>query len=435
MIIQQMNEIVDLHFKKITNENNYLENLCEAFINFVSILKSKQEMLAKMQAKESGKPVKYCRVEVERCVDQLNQAIAYIRYKCSFSSPSSIRNTKHLPVGIVLAITTFSSPYSSFFHKIIPALIRGNMFVFVPSPKVVICSRTMFNIFEQCVETFLGGITKRIFCVDTSLVDASDVIDCLEYDYILFTGKSETASLLKQQIGYHHGMFETGSSAMAYVDEAIDDIESLARQLVYAAFAQSGMRCIGLKNLFIQERISKPLIRQIVYFAERIPVGNPLDPDVVVGPIYDATTLSTLLDDILKLKESGYQIVTGGYAQNNNLLLPTILLDLSDGVLSTKEMYGPVLCIHVVNNFESIKCDYYQRSSLNTAFFSKNLNLINRFVEYCDTCGTICINCGPDKRDDTLPFGGLFDENDGKEDLVTLLKALSIEQRVMFGNI
>lgn len=435
MIVHQLDEIMNLDFQKITDENNYLENLCEAFISFAVILKKNQEMLAKTQAKESGKPVKYCRIEVERCVDQLNQAVAYIRYKYEFTYLGNIRNIKYLPVGIVLAITTFSSPYSSFFHKIIPALIKGNMFVFVPSSKAVVCSRMMFNIFEQCMETFLGGITKRIFCVDTSLVDASDVIGCMKYDYILFTGKSETASLLKQQIGYKHGMFETGSSAMAYVDEAIDDIEGLAKQLVYAAFAQSGMRCIGLKNLFIQKKISRSLIRQIAYFAKRIPVGNPLESDVIVGPIYDAMTLSTLMNDIMKLKESGYQIVTGGYVRNNNLLLPTIMLDLSDGILSTKEMYGPVLCIHVVDNFESIKFDYYQRSSLNTAFFSKNLNMVNRFVEYCDTCGTICINCGPDKRDDSLPFGGLFDENDGKEDLETLLKALSIEQRVMFGNI
>ena len=45
-----------------------------------------------------------------------------------------------------------------------------------------------------------------------------------------------------------------------------------------------------------------------------------------------------------------------------------------------------------------------------TAFFSENIEQIQRFVDYCNTSGTICINCGPDRRDDALPFGGFFDE-------------------------
>lgn len=435
MIVSCLNEILDLQFVKVKDENNYLKKLCKAFDDFATLLRENKEMLAKLQAIESGKPIKYCKIEIERCDGLLNQANAYIRYKYIIGCSGKIRSEKRIPVGIVLAVTTFSSPYSSFFHKIIPAVISGNMFIFVPSPKVCSCSKAIFTMLEQCMLTYLGEIDKRIFCVDTKLIKSDDVINQLKFDYILFTGRSETAALIKQCIGYRHGMFETGSNAMAYVDETIEDIEdieNLAKKLTYAAFAQSGMRCIGLKNLFIQEKTSELLIEQIVCQTKKIPIGNPLQSDVVVGPIYDTVIMSTLLENIAYLKKSGYQILEGGYVKND-ILVPTLLLDLTEEVVSIEEMYGPVLCIHVVSDFEDIKQEYYQRSSLNTALFTKDLNEVNRFIEYCNTCGTICINCGPDKRDDKLPFGGLFDENDGKEDLETLVKELSVEQKVLFG--
>lgn len=434
MIIKCLDEILDLHFEKIKDEKKYLENLCKAFDDFSVSLKESKEKLAILQAKESGKPIRYCKVELERCDELVNQAIAYIRYKNIYGYYEKIKIEKRLPIGIVLAITTFSSPYSSFFHKIIPAIISGNLFVFVPSAKVCSCSMTMFTMLEQCMTMYLNYMDKRVFCIDTKLIKSNEIVNQVKFDYILFTGKSETAALIKQQIGYCHGMFETGSNAMAYVDDTIEDIGSLAENLVYAAFAQSGMRCIGLKNLFIQKEIGELLIRQIIFHTKKIIKGNPLDSDVVVGPIYDTENRTTLLENIGYLKESGYQVIEGGYVEND-ILVPTVLLDLNGDILSTKEMYGPVLCIHIVRDFEDIKQEYYQRSSLNTAFFTKDLNEANRFIEYCNTCGTICINFGPDKRDDKLPFGGLFDENDGKEDLESLVKALSIEQKVLFGDI
>ena len=196
----------------------------------------------------------------------------------------------------------------------------------------------------------------------------------------------------------------------------------MAEALVNSAFAQSGMRCIGLKNLFVNQKISEQFVNTIVNYTEKVSIGNPMNSDVVVGPIYDDTILSNIMNSISQLKKSGYRILTGGYIQNDNILQPTILLNSLSNTLSVKEMYGPVLCVHTVENFKNINCAYYQRSSLNTAIFSKDLNSIQNFIEYCDTCGTICVNCGPDKRNDELPFGGIYDENDGKEDLESLIK-------------
>lgn len=431
MIINELKEISNIHHLVLPSENciDRVEKLSEVFQNLADCLMEKKDYMAELQAKESGKPIRYGRIEVERCINQLNQAHSFLRMY--FSNVKCILEKKYIPLGNILAITTFSSPYSSFFHKMIPSIICGDTFVFLPSPKVYQCSKAMFLLTEACLSKFFKDIEKKLICVNTQLIDPEIVLERIKFRYILFTGKSQTAAVIKKKIGYCHGLFETGSCAMAYVDKSVTNLDKLAEKLVCAAFAQSGMRCIGLKNLFIQEEISKTLIEKIVSYAKQVKYGNPLDQEVMVGPILDPTLLLNLRDTITLLKNSGYIVLTGGTIENN-ILRPTIFFDMSNQVNSIKEMYGPILCIHIVKDFRSISRVYYKRSSLNTAFFSENDDQIHDFINYCNTCGTICINCGPDKRNDELPFGGLYDENDGKEDLQTLIRELSIEQRIMY---
>lgn len=432
MIIDALEMIEEIHHIHVSSREclSCIEKLTEAFQSLIACIEEKKEYMAEIQALESGKPIRYGKIEVKRCLNQLNQATAFLRQLTL--RWSGMPEAKRIPLGVVLAITTFSSPYSSFFHKMIPAVICGDTFVFLPSPKVYQCNEKMFLLTEKCLSEYLPGIEKKLICVNTRQVDSNNILDRLKFEYVLFTGKSQTASLIKRKIGYCHGLFETGSCAIAYVDETVTNIDKLAGKLVCAAFAQSGMRCIGLKNLFVQESISSALIEKVVECTKQVKYGNPLDPEVMVGPILDRGALSDLNDTITWLRNSGYSVLTGGFTEDN-FLVPTVLLDVSKVEYSIREMYGPILCIHVVKGFRDISPVYYRRSSLNTAFFSENPDYIQSFIEYCGSCGTICINCGPDKRDDELPFGGLYDENDGKEDLQTLVRELSIEQRIMYG--
>lgn len=431
MIIDTLNMIDGIHHVRTSLEEHksYIEKLIEGFIDLSRCLEEKKGYLAGIQARESGKPIKYAEIEVGRCISQLNHAVIFL--KQWILDVSERRKKKRIPLGVVMAITTFSSPYSSFFHKVIPAIICDDTFVFLPSPKVYRCSEEIFFLTENCLKKYLPGIEEKIICVNTQQVDSDKVLERVNFKYLLFTGKSKTASYIKKKVGYCHGLFETGSCAIAYVDKDISNIDKLARKLVSSAFAQSGMRCIGLKNLFIQESISRILIEKIVEHTKKVKYGDPLDYEIMVGPVPDSAMLIELEDAIAQLRKSDYKVLVGGFVQDN-FLLPTVLLDFCSEVYSIKEMYGPILCIHIVKDFIEISPIYYERSSLNTAFFSENAEQIQRFVDYCNTSGTICINCGPDRRDDGVPFGGFFDENEGKEDLQTLIGELSREQRIIY---
>lgn len=93
-------------------------------------------------------------------------------------------------------------------------------------------------------------------------------------------------------------------------------------------------------------------------------------------------------------------------------------------------MYGPILCIHIVSSYKDIPKNYYERSSLNTSIYSTSKKVIDDFVTYCQS-GTICVNYGPALRLDSLPFGGFYDENEGKESLSSIIPLICKKQYVI----
>lgn len=431
MIIKDIIGLKQLDTKVIIYEKvNYNTMLMEFFKNCIRDISFSKEKLAVAQTKETGKPIKYCFSEIERCIIQFKEAISYIT---KINNPTFIQESNFsgvsdislMPIGTVLAITTFSSPYSSFVHKLIPSIITQNKFIFKPSPKVFNCS----NLFFQIINNNYLKITKNsIFCLNFEDKIIEKIFTKISFDYIMFTGTSRVAKLLKDRFPNIPGIYETGSNAMAYIEDYYD-LNKLGDILISNAFDQSGMRCVGLKNVFINKKISNTLVNILVEKIKKLKYGNPLNNDTVVGPIYDRNQKESLKKVLKKLKNNGYEVLYGGEFVNN-ILKPTILFNKNGNVSSTDEMYGPILCVHIVNGFEDIKKEYYSRSSINTAIYTESNTVVNNFVSYCESL-TVCVNYGPATRLDTQPFGGKNDENSGVECLCSIIPRLSKEKYIV----
>ena len=118
MIIKDIIGLKQLDTKVIIYEKvNYNTMLMEFFKNCIRDINFSKEKLAVAQTKETGKPIKYCFSEIERCIIQFKEAISYIT---KINNPTFIQESNFsgvsdislMPIGTVLAITTFSSPYS-----------------------------------------------------------------------------------------------------------------------------------------------------------------------------------------------------------------------------------------------------------------------------------------------------------------------------------
>jgi 1-pyrroline-5-carboxylate dehydrogenase len=75
-----------------------------------------------------------------------------------------------------------------------------------------------------------------------------------------------------------------------------------------------------------------------------------------MGPVVNKAALASMLDYVEKGKREG-RLIAGGAApasaEGGYFLQPTVFADISpDGVLAQEEIFGPVLALIKVNNFE-----------------------------------------------------------------------------------
>lgn len=390
-----------------------------------------KDNLAIIAAKETGKPIKYCLAEVFRSIKIIDDGITCLmtlKYDSGVICTNELNARwyrKKIPVGTVLGFTPFSSPYSSYIHKLVASIIYKNNFICKPSPKALECSIQLYNIIRNSLSI------KNKQCVNILPLPNDEItmkiLSHADFDCLLFTGKSSTASTIKNVIVRKRAVFETGSSAMVYVAKS-SDINVAVKKIVKGAFSQSGMRCVATKNVFIQREISEDFINLLAKEIKNIKCGSELDPVTDVGPILNEDTLNGIMEYIIKLKENNYKIIFGGNLIGNNILEPTVLIDQGSSYVSIEEAYGPILCIHEVSNMYEIPQIYSKRSSLNISIYSKDINEVDDWINYCDKSGSIFVNHGPTDRIDNLPFGGMFDENEGKEGMSELMSVLTKDQ-------
>lgn len=390
-------------------------------------LKYKNE-LATSISQETWKPIKFSNFEIDRCINLIKTAKdCFKNIKLEEAKIENYSCYKRLyPMGTILAFTPFSSPYSSLIHKYLPSLALNNKFLWKPSPFTYKSSYKLYKLIHELVPENNLDLLK--------LKNNDETMNFIKnknnYDGILFTGSSNTAELIKKEIGRTKAIFETGSSALVYVQDVKNEKEVI-KTILHSAFSQTGFRCIAAKNIFLHESLKETFIQHLDEIMDSIIVGDPLKTDVIVSKIKEShfTPLSHILT---KYKKLNCPILYGGIKQGF-FLKPTIIL-VKNNIISNDDCFGPICFVHFVAGISDIPIAYWKRSSLSSSIYSNNKKIIDKFVNKAIYSGLVEINFGPSKRFDELPFGGFYDENEGKENFISLYNFLNKEQWVCKKN-
>jgi aldehyde dehydrogenase (NAD+) len=85
-----------------------------------------------------------------------------------------------------------------------------------------------------------------------------------------------------------------------------------------------------------------------------VPVGDPVRPDVLVGPVISAAQKDRVLDAIEQARRDGASITTGGGAVENlpdhlsggHYVQPTVVVGVdNNAAIAQQEVFGPVLIV------------------------------------------------------------------------------------------
>jgi malonate-semialdehyde dehydrogenase (acetylating) / methylmalonate-semialdehyde dehydrogenase len=136
-------------------------------------------------------------------------------------------------------------------------------------------------------------------------------------------------------------------------------LERTARGIINAYCGCAGARCMACPVVVVEDSIADELIELLKKFVAEMTLGPAYEKDTGMGPILNAGHLKFITDWIEKGIEEGAELVVDGRNptvpghENGFYLAPTIFDHVTPEMsIGWEEVFGPVLCIKRVKDFE-----------------------------------------------------------------------------------
>lgn len=251
------------------------------------------------------------------------------------------------PYGVVACIVPWNAPAVLAAQKVAPALAAGNAVVVKPSPFAPLTVTAMLTEAASELPDGLVQVVNGGADVGGALVEHPRIAK------VSFTGGGTTAASIMRAAAARLTAvhFELGGNDPAIVlDDA--DPQQAANGIIASAFCRSGQICYAVKRVYVPRHRADAYRDALVAAAERLRVGDALDPRSTMGPVNNSAQLGRirLLDE--RARAAGRTVLTTGTRvepdawDSGYFLQPALVLDAEhhDEVVSV-EQFGPILPI------------------------------------------------------------------------------------------
>jgi malonate-semialdehyde dehydrogenase (acetylating)/methylmalonate-semialdehyde dehydrogenase len=190
-------------------------------------------------------------------------------------------------------------------------------------------------------------------------------------------------------------------------------IARTAAGIVNAAFGCAGERCMALPVVAVQECIADKLAAALVEQAGRRRIGPAYEKSSELGPVYQQSHKDYIIRRIAQGVAEGAQLILDGRSctvpgyENGFYLGPTIFDHVKPGMeVGESEIFGPVLCLKRVKNFEEGLAVMNQNPFANgSVIFTQNGYFAREFTRRTHG-GMVGVNVGIPVPMGMFPFAG-----------------------------
>lgn len=391
------------------------------------IVEEAREELARTISDDVGKPIRSARVEVRRGAELFSGCAAAIGQIGAEALPLDVSEVgqgtvgfvRHIPYGVVAAITPFNAPINLLVQKLAPAIAAGNSVVVKPAPAGL---RTTLRLAELLVA---AGWPKGAFNVlsgdrETALV----LVAHSDVHAVSFTGGTTGGDALARAAGAKKFLAELGSNAANLVfDDA--DLDKAATKIAGAAFEASGQQCISAQRVIVQRKVLPEFVQRFVNAAMALRVGPARDDKTDVGPMVSdsaAERTMAMFDD--GVRQGGRVALQP--KRDGRIVSPGILVDVPRNArLWNEEVFGPLAVVVGFDDLDQgLEIANDSEFGLQGAVFTSDLDSAFRCADRFDV-GSMWINEASRFRLDTYPFGGVKRSGVGREGVRYAIKEMS----------
>ncbi|KJS36354.1 MAG: aldehyde dehydrogenase [Rhodospirillaceae bacterium BRH_c57] len=391
------------------------------------LLRQHKADLGRLVTLEAGKILQEGLGEVQEMIDICDFAVGLSRQLYGLTIASErpghrMMETWH-PLGPVGVITAFNFPVAVWSWNAAIALVCGDPVLWKPSEKTPLTALACAALQRRAAQG-MEDVPANLVQV---LVGGADVGQMLADDpripLVSATGSTAMGRKIAPRVAARLGrsLLELGgNNAMIVAPSA--DLDLAVRAAVFSAVGTAGQRCTSLRRLIVHEDIRKDLIGRLRKAYASIPVGSPLDPTTLVGPLIDRPAFDAV-DRALAVAESDHAVVHGGSrvevrgCAGGWYVRPALIEMPSQTPMVLTETFGPLLYVMSYTDLtDAIAVQNAVPQGLSSCIFTNDLREAETFmsVEGSD-CGLVNVNIGPSGAEIGGAFGGEKETGGGRE--------------------
>ncbi|MET0704536.1 MAG: aldehyde dehydrogenase family protein, partial [Mycobacterium sp.] len=173
-------------------------------------------------------------------------------------------------------------------------------------------------------------------------------------DMISFTGSTAVGrALMRQGADTMRRTFLElgGKSALIVLDDA--NPAALVSSAV-GVCVHAGQACASTTRMLVHRSLFDEAVASVTAVFAAVPVGDPVDPQTLVGPVITAAAKHKILAACAQARDTGAEITTGGGAytelpdhlRDGHFVAPTVIVGVDNSApIAQQEIFGPVLVI------------------------------------------------------------------------------------------
>ena len=291
----------------------------------------------------------------------------------------------YLPLGVGAIIPPWNFPLAILVGMATAAIVTGNTVAVKPSSDSPAIAWQFYLLLEEI------GLPAGVFNFVTG--GGPTVGDALvrhpRTRFVSFTGSKEVgiginrlaAEVQPGQIWLKRVVAEMGGKDAIIVDEEAD-VDAAAQGVAASAFGFGGQKCSACSRAIVSEKVYEPFLEKLKAQVEKLSVGQPDRAGIYMGPVINAASRDKILSYIEAGKKDGRLIVGGGPVEGEEgwFVQPTVIADIAPTAkISQEEIFGPVLAVTKVKNFdEALAVANGTEYGLTGAVYTKNPDKIER---------------------------------------------------------
>ena len=388
-----------------------------------NLLREHKEPLGALIALEMGKIKAEGEGEVQEMIDICDFAVGLSRQLYGLTIASERPNHRMYeqwhPLGPIGVISAFNFPVAVWAWNSTLAAVCGDTVIWKPSSKVPLASIATTRLAAQIMEgSGFEGVFNLVIGSGAEIGDT--LINDRRVPLISATGScnmgEKVGTAVAQRLG--RSLLELGgNNAVIVMEDADPDLAT--RAALFAAVGTSGQRCTSLRRLIVQRGISDLIAKRLIDAYGQVNIGDPLDDDVLMGPLVDGRAVDDYVAAVGIAQEQGGEVLDGGNVRDRpgHFVEPTLIRMPADAPILQIETFAPILYLIEIDTVdEAIAMNNGVTQGLSSAIFTDSVRSAETFLSAAGSdCGIANVNIGTSGAEIGGAFGGEKETGGGRE--------------------